>query len=118
MKKTLIIVSLLSLFAVSFSAVDEKYYDFNDSGCQSGNDVDSCSKLHPSNLTDLNCCFMESEENEKDKKYCIAVKKDKDVISDLKDQYNDKKAKKIKKIDCGSQFIKFSFAVFVIFTLF
>ena len=118
MKKTLIIVSLLSLFALSFSAVDEQYYDFNDSGCQPGNDVDSCRDLSPSNLTALNCCFMESEENEVEKKYCIAVKKDKDVISDLKDQYNDKKDIKIKKIDCGSQFIKFSFAVFVIFTLF
>lgn len=118
MKKTLIIVSLLSLFALSFSAVDTQYYDFSDSGCEPGNDVDSCSKLSPSNSTGLNCCFMESEENEQDKKSCIAVKKDKDVISDLKDQYDDKKVKKIKKIDCGSQFIKFSFAVFVIFTLF
>ena len=118
MKKTLIIVSLLSLFALSFSAVNETYYNFTNSGCQSGKDVDSCSKLTPSNSTGLNCCFMESEEKEQDKKSCIAVKKDKDVISDLKDQYNDKKAKKIKKIDCGSQFIKFSFAVFVIFTLF
>ena len=118
MKKTLIIVSLLSLFALSFSVVNETYYDFNDSGCQPGNDVDSCRALSPSNLIGLNCCFMESEEKEQDKKYCVAVKKDKDVISDLKDQYNDKKVKKIKKIDCGSQFIKFSFAVFVIFTLF
>lgn len=118
MKKTLIIVSLLSLFALSFSAVNEQYYDFDDSGCKPGKDVDSCSKLSPSNLTTLNCCYMKSEENEKDVEKCIAVKKDKDVISDLKDQYDDKKVRKIKKIDCGSQFIKFSFAVFMIFTLF
>ena len=120
MRKTLIILGLLALFAIANGEVDKNFYDLYDEQCLSEKspDADSCKDNSPAKGESLYCCYMESEEDEKDVKKCIAVKKDKDVISDLKDQYDDKKTIKIKKIDCGSQFIKFSFAVFAIFTLF
>lgn len=119
MNKIFIIFGL-TLLAFTLSAFPDGYDD-GDENCEKINSKSDCQKATASN-TSLNCCWeeMSYKENDKDEdiKGCVAIKKDKDIIKKVKEEYEKDKNFKFKGIDCSSKIMELSYGLFLLFVLF
>ena len=125
MNKIFIIFGL-TLLAFTLSAFPDGYDD-GDENCEKIESESDCQKATASN-TSLNCCWeeMSYKENDKDKdiKGCVAIKKDKDIIKKVKEEYkriadeNNRTNFKFKGIDCSSKIMEISYGLFLLFVLF
>lgn len=126
MNKIFIIFGL-TLLAFTLSAFPDGY-DAEDDSCGAIESESDCQNTAASN-TSLNCCQekMSYKENDKDEdiKGCVAIKKDKDIIKKVKEEY-EKRADdnnnitnfKFKGIDCSSKIMEISYGLFLLFVLF
>ena len=124
MKKTFLIIFGLALLVGSLSySIDG--YDEVDESCNAIKTESTCQNTTASN-TSLNCCWQKTSYKDKnDKKQetnkCVAVKKDKDIIKKVKEQYeNDEDSKdfKFNGLDCNSQIMTLSYGLFLLLSLF
>lgn len=126
MNKIFIIFGL-TLLAFTLSAFPDGY-DLNDDSCGEIESESDCQKATASN-TSLNCCWekMSFKDNDKDVDLnsCVAIKKDKDIIKKVKEEYeriaDENKNRtnfKFKGIDCSSKIMEISYGLFLLFVLF
>lgn len=125
MKKIFLIIFGLALLVGSLSyAIDG--YDIDDEICRAIKTESTCQNTTASN-TSLNCCwqkisYKDDNDNKKEEKECVAVKKDKDIIKKVKEEYekNGENVKdfKFNGLDCNSQIMTLSYGLFLLFALF
>ena len=124
MKKVLIIIGFTLL--ISFARCVNDGWNETDEICEGDK---NCTSLNTTNSA-YSCCTYKYEykENGKDKKdeWCLAIKKDKDVISDF-EKYVKEESKnagedfsdyKFKGVDCDSQIAKLTFGLVMILAFF
>ena len=125
MKKVLIIIGFTLLIA--FARCVNDGWNETDEICDSDSDGD-CTSLNTTNST-YSCCTYKYEYKKDGNKQkiesCLAIKKDKDVISEYeKIQKEDNKDEgdytdyKFKGIDCDSQIAKLTFGLVMILAFF
>ena len=125
MKKIFLIIFGLALLVGSLSyAIDG--YDRDDEICRAIKTESTCQNTTASN-TSLNCCwqkisYKDDNDNKKEENDCVAVKKDKDIIKKVKEEYEKNEGNlkdfKFNGLDCNSQIMTLSYGLFLLFALF